>query len=528
MIPVHVIVSERVEDEQSYGAAFNGAIDLYRFRSNVEAFERLTSAQSPVHVLVVTGHQDTLFNMTARQLVARLTAAPIGDGQMLGGMQVVVVGEDVDAGGRVHSVSTVDAAVRLVKFGEVESAPMPVGDAAATYPAGDAVASDPMHPGMPAASPAPQGADSGFLPSLISSIWDAPAPGSSAGPGASRPAEGTTWQQSVPQRAPQQALPIAPQAAAQRVQMPRGTARMRGVEQHPGAPARPAAAAHAPAGAAPAQLFAHSAHAEQAQAHDLQPARPYEVPGRGMYRGPQTRGAGVPSPAALATHVQSMPSAPLPGAAAQVAHPGSVAQQAAYPAAQVAPAPQAPTAHPVSGAAVPPGLVGQMHDLVYAPTGAVADPLLGFSSQVQADLARQAQPVQAQSVAFAQVAPQGIHAPQHHDYPVQVAAQHPGHLQAGHPSHLAAQHPGHPVAAQHPGHPVAHAPTAGHHQSAATGGRRLGRGVARMRERIRESERAPLTPNPVQQAHAGQVSEIFDAPQGVMRRAEAAGDVRFG
>jgi len=56
-------------------AQLGGDIELYRFASNLEAQERLASAAMPVDAIIVTPHQDTLFNLSAPQLVRPLLGA---------------------------------------------------------------------------------------------------------------------------------------------------------------------------------------------------------------------------------------------------------------------------------------------------------------------------------------------------------------------------------------------------------------------------------------------------------------------
>ncbi|MCB0878862.1 MAG: hypothetical protein KDC46_07770, partial [Thermoleophilia bacterium] len=164
MSPVHVIVGDDPRAEAMWGGAFQGAVDLYRFDRNVEAFERLTAAQAPIDLVVLTPAQRGPFNLTPDQFVARVLEGPLASSSTLRNLHVIVVGSELQRHHpRAMSVSTLDAAIRLVKFGEVERAPRPAPIAA---------------PAAPAAPSAPATAGSGigdlpFSGSVISKIWDA-------------------------------------------------------------------------------------------------------------------------------------------------------------------------------------------------------------------------------------------------------------------------------------------------------------------------------------------------------------------
>lgn len=309
MSPVHVIVGEDQRAEAMWREAFAGAVDLYRFDRNVDAFERLTAAQAPVDLLVLTPAQRGPFNLTPDQLVARLLEGPLGSGRFLGKLHIIVVGEPLTRSHpRVMAVSTLDAAIRLVKFGEVERAPRPEA------------------PELPVAIPRPapaSGVDidaivrgSALSDSVISRIWDAP--------------------RSEPLATE---APARPQASDRRPDVAGGGAVIGN--------ARRAPAAMAPAAVAPAtpQLFSHPAapgfvvaappmdaraavvgggavaqvgspgEAIEVSTGALQSSRPYELPNGAGYRGPDLRhghvhgaihGGGQPVPPQLASQVQHM------------------------------------------------------------------------------------------------------------------------------------------------------------------------------------------------------------------------------
>lgn len=514
MSPVHVLISDNIADEQYYGSAFTGAIDLYRFRSNVEAFERLTSAGAPIDLLVITANQDSLFNMTAAQLVERLGSPAITGSAYLSGLQVVVVGGDAaPVPGRVHTVTNLDAAIRLIKFGEIEATPMPAAQPPMAAYAPVTVArpnagSNYQLPelSIPMSAPTMQSELAG---SVISAIWDAPEPVRSAairpvahrievyrGPGMTPPQV-----QAQPQRAPQGQTQPHGQPVARR-QMPRGTTRLRA-----GGPAAHGALEQPHVqGGGPAMLFAQPATNQfNEQVGELQPSQPYELKSRGAYQGSGRRSDRMPSGAAIS------------------AHSGAPAMQ------------QPPMQQP-------PQLAAQVQQLVYANQHG-HDPMLGWSSQVQQQLSRDAQ----QQAQAAHVQPMA------HQAPMQMQ--------------------------QHAHSPQGYAPQSMAQQQVPQGdtARRKGGAFGRMRDRVREGERAPMAPNvspapgygqapqavaapmhaqqaqyaqpaqyapPVQQAqpvhYAPPVQQAqpvaqqpigvatFEAPANLLQRAEAAGDVSFG
>ena len=170
MSPVHVIVGEDQRAEAMWSSAFTGAVDLYRFPRNVDAFERLTAAEAPIDLVILTPAQRGPFNLTAEQFIARVLEGPLGASRHLANLHVIVVGQALNRSHpRVMAVSTLDAAIRLVKFGEIEHAPRPeapkLPDArrdAPTRSSNEAMAE--LLDGMP------------FSGSVISRIWDAPDP----------------------------------------------------------------------------------------------------------------------------------------------------------------------------------------------------------------------------------------------------------------------------------------------------------------------------------------------------------------
>ncbi|MCW2925801.1 MAG: hypothetical protein JWM98_3205, partial [Thermoleophilia bacterium] len=169
MSPVHVIVGQDERAEAMWATAFSGAVDLYRFERNVDAFERLTVAEAPVDLVVLTPAQHGPFNLTADQFLARVLEGPLGSSRCLANLHVIVVGEPVSrTHPRVMAVSTLDAAIRLVKFGELERAPRPH---APVLP----VATPNERPRASVDDIAAIIGDSAFSDSVISRIWDAPA-----------------------------------------------------------------------------------------------------------------------------------------------------------------------------------------------------------------------------------------------------------------------------------------------------------------------------------------------------------------
>ena len=95
MSPVHVIVGEDQRAEAMWAGAFTGAVDLYRFDRNVDAFERLTAAEAPIDLVVLTPAQRGPFNLTADQFIARVLEGPLGGSRFLANLHVIVVGQPI-------------------------------------------------------------------------------------------------------------------------------------------------------------------------------------------------------------------------------------------------------------------------------------------------------------------------------------------------------------------------------------------------------------------------------------------------
>lgn len=245
MTAVHVLVSNCPEDEHVYSAAFAGAAQVYRFGSNVEAYERLASAQAPVAVLVVTEHQDSLFNMSAEQLVERLVDSPMARGQMLGQLRVVVIGTLEQQRDRAIAVPSLRDAMQFIKYGKYEASEGRVATgrndlaAARQSSAGDQ---------RPAGHVEAVSGSGGFADSLISSIWQ------------------------------------AADAAPARQQRP---ARRRKPKTEPARPAAVMGGGGAQQSSERPSLFLTDApaNAQTEVAPALQPALPVRVPGRNQYRG---------------------------------------------------------------------------------------------------------------------------------------------------------------------------------------------------------------------------------------------------
>lgn len=334
MSPVHVIVGDDPRAEQMWATAFTGAVDLYRFERNAEAFERLTAAQAPIDLVVLTPAQRGPFNLTPDQFVARVLEGPLGSTGLLANLHVIVVGGALTRSHpRAMSVSTLDAAIRLVKFGEVERAPRP-----------DA----PKLPDARAISPVRRSADGvrepiadlPFSGSVISRIWDAPdptaTPASDARPigegadddmdfnvlGGGAPASAPV---PAPEPAPVPSFHPAPAAGPaqlfSRITPPGFAAATPAAPSAPATVAAPVMGGGAPDPSASAPVMGYHVGApgeaiEVATGTTLQPARGYQLEGGGAYRGPALRGGvihtashdagGQPVPPALTSQVQTM------------------------------------------------------------------------------------------------------------------------------------------------------------------------------------------------------------------------------
>lgn len=386
MSPVHVIVGDDARAESMWSSAFTGAVDLYRFERNVDAFERLTAAQARIDLVVLTPAQRGPFNLTPDQFVARVLEGPLGSSSFLADLHVIVVGQQLSRPHpRAMSVSTLDAAIRLVKFGEVEQAPMPATAPVAAAPRRSAARSE-----------STDGRDLldglQFSGSVISRIWDEPTADAPAV--ASAPRERLTPISNTPQDDGDSGWSDDVMG---------GGPALRGGHPAPGQPIVMAA----PAG--PAQLFSRSApkgfvaaggggaqptppcpavapqvgapgEAIQVASGTLQASRPYQLPGGGAYRGPAVRngivhgaghdGGGQPVPPALTNQVHSMvyggmqvgnPHDPLLvwSSAARGGAPSAAPVQAQpMPAMAQAPIPQQPPAPPIVPMEPPAGAYG--------------------------------------------------------------------------------------------------------------------------------------------------------------------------
>lgn len=319
MSPVHVLVGDDPRAEQMWQTAFTGAVDLYRFDRNIDAFERLMVAEAPIDLVVLTPAQQGPFNLTPDQFVARILEGPLASSATLAGLHIIVVGSELShQHPRAMRVSTLDAAIRLVKFGEVESTPRPLTGASkvTSVPVSNAPQA-PINANAGGADirMASGGDNSSFSSSVISSIWDAPRSNVVAGGG---PALGRQA------RGPEVVHELATHAHSEPVQMQEvatqlthnaqlfASASAEGFVVSGGAPTtltlEPRAAAAMNVGA-PSEAIEVST--------GLQPARSYQLEGGGAYRGPAVRNGvvnaaahnpagGQPIPPALTAQVQSM------------------------------------------------------------------------------------------------------------------------------------------------------------------------------------------------------------------------------
>lgn len=320
MSPVHVVVGQDPRAEAKWLGAFAGAIDLYSFPRNVDAFERLTAAQAPIDLVIITPAQDGPFNLTADQFVARVLEGPLAQSPMLANLHVIVVGAELTRQHpRAVSLRTLDAAIRLVKFGEIESAPMPRPVAPTTVAARSA---EPTL-GAIAAIDAPVGGS--ISGGIISRIWDAAdasATNAAAAPVTSveqvRPAQPTAPATGLDAPAPASAPVTGGGAPASRLfAAPPAAAPV------PTAPILPRSSPIQGGGAAQAAPLAHVVAPmveDVAPAHGLQPVLPYRLPNGAGYRGPAMRRGQLPA----ASHVgtvnapQSSPQPVPPALASQV------------------------------------------------------------------------------------------------------------------------------------------------------------------------------------------------------------------
>lgn len=500
MTPVHVLVSANPSTEQAWREAFQGAVDVYRFTTIAETLERLTSAQSPIDLLVIADVADDPFGPTADQLVHRLECAPLVSSSMLRSMGIAVVGHDLqsDYSARVRTITNLGAALRLVKFGEVES-PRGARDLSTAQ---SSVSAEAPGSSMTPIDVAPTGG-SGLASSIISSIWDAPEPQADPSPAQAAPAQ---THRIEPAREP-----VQQPAAGRRVQMPRGSGRLRA-----GGPAA-AEQRHGQRGAA-GGLFAAAPHVAPVAAEHEQHGGHVEYQqsvhsGHDQHGGqPQYYEPGTPLPPELGgLHPsQLVPQGVDGGFRGNVGRGGHVAASshhahAAMPQPDARPQPRAAQPHPSmphAASVVPPQLGQQVQHMLY-PSAAPADPVLGFSSSVQRALAGAQQPM---------------------PMPPNQHAQQPGQY--------------------HPQQPVQHHP---HHAHGASGPGMVGRMV----QRVAAGERTVPMPN-MQPAQAGypavmqqqhpaqahhpqaypaqglQVSAGYQASPDLLARAESGASASFG
>lgn len=533
MRPVHVIVTEDSRQADAWSAAYGGNIELYRFGSNAEVFERLIGATSPVHLLVITPSQNPMFNLKTAELVRRLVNSPVGALPALAGLGIVVIGDAVEESARVVACSTIESAIRFVTFGEREPQDAVVGFAAEQYQDSPGVMPQAEWQTTDSAAeisaevpfPPAQGG-SGFVDSLIDSLWTAPnssggqsdcrsssasplngefsgggphrghanevrGQGAQGGRGQDGRNQGGRSQGGRGQEPDPRDHPNAGTSTGARVRMPRTAARFgRG---------------NAPVGAQRAALFAQSRAAEVAQANASPIAgNPIRNSGSGQ-AGPASVSIDPPAYA----HSQSMDLRAsgddpllLPARKIMLQRRGvqNDGTRGGHPAARhvvrsgrSAPLPGNPRAQVPSV----PAVAGQVAQLVYGGS-ASADPVLGWSAKIQDELASQRQlmasPVQHLSAQH----------PAPHVQPVQA-------LQLSHPvpaTHLAS--PGHNGMSASAGRPLPAAPLIATHPHSQMPVRAAMPGPAAVPTQIA----APLNDN-------------FAAPAALLQREQAEG-VSFG
>ena len=401
MTQVHVYVSPQLDEVRSWAAAFDGAIDLYRFSSNNEAYERLTGATAPVHVIIVGCDRADGFDLAAAQLAQRLTSRPLEANPMLAQMQIVLVapGGAVNLSSpRIHVVSSHDAAVRLVKFGHVEEAPMPQ---VSSKRAGARTAEAPR---------AHAGQSGIFAGSVISQIWDM--------------ADSVVSQREQIQRVQQQRGPRVigggPRTAhpemrqAQAFDIQHESVRVVQASRSSGK----ISTAHAPSASesVPAHgivgagsLFAHAGSTRQAPATIAQVQQLAAAPDHAQVSQslqqymPQTHAAQQPQHAmpVLRANDGLQPAQPWSGKSGEYRGPASVRGSSVHPAAfdhlsqqqpymqpQAQP-PQQQQAYTQAQVTMVPGVAQQVQHIVYPGQQPAADPLLGFSASVQQQLGGQ-------------------------------------------------------------------------------------------------------------------------------------------
>lgn len=480
MSMVHVLISPDPAFEEMWREAYGGAVDVYRFATLADGMQRLTSAQSPLDLLVIERSSYESFGLTVSQCVHRLLQPPLANSRVLSRMNIVVIGgRPGRRHDRVRVVSSRDAAVRLVKFGEVER---PVQREAQVLPP---VSGSPRR-GLTQTS---KDGVSEYASSVISRIWD-------AADRSEQPAQPTDAP--AAHQPPAQPVVVAPEPG-RIVRTPRGTRKLRAggpaagqlagqqrggvlfvheeprvtgghVPEHPSAP--------------DAETFYQPGQPLPAEMGGLQPARPFQQRVDTQFRGSGLRGS-------YYAEVVS----DEPGAAAM--HHAHV--HASVPTQQVV---AAPAVHqpPVSAAApMPPALAHQVGSMLYGSNH--ADPVLSFSRGGQS-----------------------------------AVPQMPSHQLPAHhmPSHQLATESLQPPMQQARGAGAAPAPQ----QVASESGR--GGMLARIRGRIAAGERAPTRPTPEAIARAMQSrsdvgaspipgpANTFDAAGSLLARADVDSAASFG
>ncbi|MBC7461767.1 MAG: hypothetical protein H7287_10440 [Thermoleophilia bacterium] len=351
MNPVHVLVGTDPRAEAMWSAAFGSTVDLYRFATNVDAFGRLSSAEAPIDLVVLTPAQVGPFNLTPEQLLARIFEGPLGRSRALANLHVIVVGQQVARRHpRIASVRTLEAAIRLVKFGEVDprmaqAAPVAAAPVAPSAPMASQLSGIATERAVSSGSSSIIDGTGSLSGGVISKIWDA----------VDRASHAHDVNTDI-ERANDTRAPISGGGAAA-----------------PAAPSRDArerAAREAGTKAlaqGPAQLFTRATSA-------------------GFMVAPQVVASGV--------QVGGMAGVQGGGAAAQVGAPGEsieVATGQLLPARQFQLAesgyrgqttrggvPQASSHHAMGGQPVPPALASQVQSMIYGGQGG-NDPLLSWS-----------------------------------------------------------------------------------------------------------------------------------------------------
>lgn len=371
MSPVHVLVGASDSEQAAWAGAFAGAVDLYCFDGAVSAFERLTAAREPIDLVVLLPETGSPFTLSPDAFVARVLESTLSLAEPLAGLHVVSVGRPLRSNHpRAAATATLDAAIRLVKFGELQSAPMPILEPVIER----AQLGSPHHD-----APTFDLGSGSLAGSIIARIWQADEP-------AQAPAAHFQF------RAPHQASPLPHAGAPGRedpVQAPLGMARAAthaggvGCQASPqlfarqgmtgfGSPSSAVPGAQLPPGQASA-VEAHATAPTFAQTDPygavagggagavaadhvgavdgLEPSRAWVLPNRGEYRGPAMR------------------------------H-GSVHGAGHAPHTLIAPDPHLAGRHDIA----PPMLATQVQQYVYGSGGMVADPVLGLSSATRQEL----------------------------------------------------------------------------------------------------------------------------------------------